>query len=126
MGAGNENEASRAKKRTTVDRKSDNELVLTRMFNGPPRIVYEAWTTPELLKRWWAPKSTGMVLVSCEADVRAGGKYRFEFTHPKADQRIAFFGKYVEVVPHSRLVWTNEESGDDGAVTTRTFEARND
>jgi uncharacterized protein YndB with AHSA1/START domain len=102
-----------------VERKSDRELVVRRTFNGPAHIVFEAWTKPELLKRWWAPKSTGMVLLSCEADVRAGGRYRFEFGH--GESRMAFFGKYLEVIPNARLVWTNEES-DDGSVTTLTFE----
>jgi uncharacterized protein YndB with AHSA1/START domain len=108
------------KNNTTAERKSERELVITRTFNAPARIVYEAWTTPELLKRWWAPKSSGMTLVSCEADVRAGGRYRFEFGHGDS-KRMAFFGKYVEVIPNARLVWTNEES-DDGAITTLTFE----
>jgi uncharacterized protein YndB with AHSA1/START domain len=110
------------KNRTTVERKSERELVVTRTFNGPARIVFEAWTRPELLKRWWAPKSTGVSLLSCEADVRAGGRYRFEFGR-EAAQPMAFFGRYLEVTPHSRLVWTNEES-DDGAVTTVTFEEK--
>jgi len=110
------------KNRTTVERKSDRELVITRTFNGPPRVVFEAWTTPELLKAWWAPNSTGVSLLSCEADVRVGGRYRFEFGHG-ASKTMAFFGKYIEVTPHSRLVWTNEES-DDGAVTTVTFEEK--
>jgi uncharacterized protein YndB with AHSA1/START domain len=87
---------------------------------GPARIVFEAWTKPELLKRWWAPKSTGVSLLSCEADVRVGGRYRFEF---KASKPMAFFGRYIEVTPHSRLAWTNDES-DDGAVTTVTFEEK--
>ena len=108
------------KNRTTVERKSERELVVTRTFNAPARVVFEAWTQPELLKRWWAPKSTGMTLLSCEADVRVGGRYRFEFGHGDS-QSMVFFGRYVEVTPHSRLVWTNEES-DDGAVTTVTFE----
>jgi uncharacterized protein YndB with AHSA1/START domain len=108
------------KTRTTVQRKSERELVVTRSFNGPARIVFEAWTKPELLKRWWAPKSTGMSLLSCEADVRVGGSYRLEFGQG-ASKAMAFFGRYVEVTPHSRLVWTNDES-DDGAVTTVTFE----
>jgi uncharacterized protein YndB with AHSA1/START domain len=110
------------KNRTTVERKSERELVFTRTFNGPARIVFEAWTKPELLKRWWAPKSTGVSLLSCEADVRVGGRYRLEFGHD-ASQPMAFFGRYLEVTPHSRLVWTNEES-DDGAVTTVTFEEK--
>jgi uncharacterized protein YndB with AHSA1/START domain len=108
--------------RTTVERKSERELVTTRTFNGPARIVFEAWTKPELLKRWWAPKSSGLILHSCEVDVRVGGRYRFEFVHGDS-QSMAFFGKYVEVIPHSRLVWTNEESAD-GSVTTLTFEEK--
>ena len=93
------------KNRTTVERKSERELVVTRTFNGPARIVFEAWTKPELLKQWWAPKSTGVSLLSCEADVRVGGRYRFEFGH-EASKPMAFFGRYIEVTPHSRLVWT--------------------
>ena len=110
------------KNRTTVERKSERELVVTRTFNGPARIVFEAWTKPELLKRWWAPKSTGLSLHSCETDVRVGGRYRFEFRH-EASKPMVFFGRYIEVTPHSRLVWTNEES-DEGAVTTVTFDER--
>jgi uncharacterized protein YndB with AHSA1/START domain len=105
-----------------VERTSDRELVVTRLFDAPPRLVFEAWTKPELLKRWWAPKSTGLQLVSCEADVRAGGRYRFEFG-PAGPHPMVFFGKYLEVTPHSRLVWTNEES-DGGSVTTVTFEGK--
>jgi uncharacterized protein YndB with AHSA1/START domain len=119
-----ESEPTTMNNRTTVERKSERELVLTRTFNGPARIVFEAWTKPELLKRWWAPKSTGVPLLSCEADVRVGGRYRFEFGHD-ASKSMAFFGRYIEVTPHSRLVWTNEES-HDGAVTTVTFEEKGD
>ena len=110
------------KNRTTVERKSDRELVVTRTVNGPARIVFEAWTKPELFKRWWAPKSTGVSLLSCEMDVRTGGKYRLVFGHG-ASKPMEFFGKYIEVIPHSRLVWTNEES-EDGAITTVTFEEK--
>jgi uncharacterized protein YndB with AHSA1/START domain len=117
-----EGEPPPMKNRTTVERKSERELVVTRTFNGPARIVFEAWTKPELLKRWWAPKSTGVSLLSCEADVRVGGRYRFEFGH-EASKPMAFFGRYIEVTPHARLVWTNDES-DDGAVTTVTFEEK--
>ena len=109
---------------TTVARKSERELVVTRTFNGPAHIVFEAWTRPELLKRWWVPKSIGMSFVSCEADVRTGGTYRFVFSHPAAEQPMAFFGRYVEVTPGSRLVWTNDEGDEDGSVTTVTFEER--
>ncbi len=122
MDARRESEPTPMKNRTTVERKSERELVVTRTFNGPARIVFEAWTKPELLKRWWAPKSTGVSLLSCEADVRVGGRYRFEFGH-EASKSMAFFGKYIEVIPNSRLVWTNEES-DEGAVTTVTFEEK--
>lgn len=120
MNARTESEPTPMRNRTTVERRSDRELVVTRTFNGPPRIVFEAWTKPGLIKRWWVPKSLGVSLLSCEMDVRVGGKYRFVFGHDAAEP-MAFFGTYVEVTPFSRLVWTNEES-DDGAVTTVTFE----
>jgi len=107
--------------RTTVERTSDRELVTTRSFDGPARIVFEAWTRPELIMRWWAPKSFGMTFLSCETDARTGGSYRFVFGHPASEQPMAFFGRYIEVTPPSRLVWTNDE-GEDGAVTTVTFE----
>ena len=108
---------------TTVERKSDRELVITRTFNAPARLVFQAWTTPELIKRWWAPKSSGMSLLSCEVDVRAGGRYRYEFGREGSEPMMAFFGKYIDVVPNARLVWTNEES-EGGAVSTLTFEEK--
>jgi uncharacterized protein YndB with AHSA1/START domain len=108
---------------TTTDRRSERELVVTRVFDAPARIVFEAWTKPELLMRWWAPKSFGITFLSCDADVRPGGTYKFVFAHPQAEQPMAFVGRYIEVKPNSRLVWTNEES-DDGPVTTVTFEER--
>ena len=115
-----EGEPKPMKNRTTVERTSEREVVVTRTFNAPARIVFEAWTKPELFRQWWVPKSMGMSLLSCEMDVRVGGKYRLEFAY--GDSQAAFFGTYQEVTPHSRLVWSNEESGDDGAVTTVTFE----
>src|SRR6266576_3024150 len=124
MDARRESEATPMKNHTTLERTSERELVVTRTFNGPARIVFEAWTTPELLKRWWAPKTFGVSFLSCEADVRAGGTYRFVFAHPASKEPMAFFGRYVEVIPHSRLVWTNEEGGEGGAVTTVTFEEK--
>ena len=108
---------------TTVERTSELELVVTRTFNGPAHIVYEAWTRPDLLMRWWTPQSLGMSFLSCEADVRTGGTYRFVFSHPAFEQPVAFFGRYIEVIPQSRIVWTNEESSD-GAVTAVTFEEK--
>ncbi len=106
--------------RTTVERTSDRELVVTRTLDAPARLVFEAWTTPELIMRWWAPESFGITFLSCETDVRTGGSYRYVFGHPASEQPMAFFGRYLEVVPPSRIVWTNEE-GEDGAVTTATF-----
>jgi uncharacterized protein YndB with AHSA1/START domain len=108
----------------TVERKSDRELVVTRTFNGPARIVFEAWTKPELFQRWWTPKSCGISFLSCEIDARTGGSYRLVFSHPVSKEPMAFFGRYIEVVPPSRLVWTNEEGGEGGAVTTVTFEEK--
>ena len=108
---------------TTIERKSEREIVVTRTFNGPARIVFEAWTKPELFRQWWVPKSMGMSLLSCEADVRVGGSYRFVFGHD-ASKTMAFFGKYIEVIPNSRLVWTNEEGEGGVAVTTVTFEEK--
>ena len=120
MNARRETEPAPAKDRTTVERKSERELAVTRTINGPARIVFEAFTKAELFKRWWVPKSFGLTLLSCELDVRVGGTYRLVFRHEGSD--MAFFGRYTEVTPNSRLVWTNDEGGDDGAVTTVTFE----
>src|SRR5262245_53983255 len=117
MGEGSDN-------RTRVERVSDREVVVTRTFNGPVRIVFQAWTTPELFMRWWAPKSLGVPMIACEMDVRAGGGYRVAFGHDEASA-MSFYGKYLEVVPNERLVWTNEES-EDASVTTVTFEAKGD
>jgi uncharacterized protein YndB with AHSA1/START domain len=109
---------------TTTDRHSDREVVITRTFNGPARFVFEAWTKPELIMKWWTPKSFGITFISCEADVRPGGTYRFVMGHPAFDQPMAFVGRYLEVDPPKRLVWTNEENGEDGSVTTVTFEEK--
>jgi len=111
-----------SKNRTTVERASEREIVVTRLFNAPAHLVFQAWTTPELFKKWWVPKSLGMSLLSCEMDVRTDGKYTLVFRHGDADP-ATFHGLYIEVTPHSRLVWTNDET-DGGAVTTVTFEER--
>ena len=116
--------AAPAANKTTTDRRSDREVVITRTFNGPARIVFEAWTTPELLMKWWTPKSFGITFISCEADVRTGGTYRFVMGHPAFDKPMAFFGRYLEVDPPKRLVWTNEEGGENGSVTTVTLEEK--
>lgn len=120
MDAATQSDAPAASDPTTVERTSECEVVVTRAFAAPVQAVFRAWTTPELLKRWWAPKSFGVAFVSCEADVRTGGAYRFVMSHPGSDQPMAFFGRYTEVTPPSRLVWTNEES-PEGPVTTVTF-----
>lgn len=113
--------AGGAQNRTSVERRGDRELVITRTFNAPPSTVYRAWTRPELFQRWWMPKSVpGLSLVSCDMDVRTGGKYRLEFGAGGSDT-MAFYGKYLEVVPNARNVWTNDE-GEEGAITTVTFE----
>jgi uncharacterized protein YndB with AHSA1/START domain len=119
MDAGKTDERSRPAARTTVERKSDRELVVTRTFDAPARLVFEAWSRPQLFERWWVPKSLGMTLRSCEMDVRTGGTYRLVFGNG-----MEFFGRYVEVTPHSRIVWTNEEAGEGGSVTTVTFEEK--
>ena len=118
-----ERESAPARNRTTSERKSANEMVITRTFDAPAHLVFEAWTTPDLFRQWWVPKSSGATLLSCEQDVRVGGSYRLEFAHPSAATPMAFFGRYLDVVPNARLVWTNEES-DAGAVTTVTFEEK--
>jgi len=123
MNARRDSEPTATKNSTTVERKSEREMVVTRTFNAPARVVFEAWARPELFKRWWVPKSMGMTLLSCEMDVRVGGTYRLVFSHGGSEP-MAFFGRYLEVTPHSRLVWTNEEAGDDASVTTVTFEEK--
>ena len=114
-----ESETIPTKNRTKVERKSERELVVTRTVNAPARLVFEAWTKAELFRRWWVPKSYGLSLLSCEMDVRVGGQYRLVFRHE--DSTMEFFGTYLEVTPHSRLVWTNEEGDGGQTVTTVTF-----
>ena len=114
------------KHETTAERKSDRELVVTRTFDAPARIVFKAWTTLDLFKQWWAPESIGVTIVESEADFRTGGSYRFLMAHPSVEQPMAFFGRYLEVTPPTRLVWTNDEGGENGQVTTVTFEDRGD
>jgi len=109
--------AAAARNQTTVERRSDRELVVTRMFDAPPNLVFEAWRNPALFQRWWLPRSLGMTLKSCEMDVRTGGRYRLSF-----GEGMDFFGRYIEVTPPSRIVWTNEEGGENGSITTVTFE----
>ncbi|RST30021.1 ATPase [Sphingomonas ginkgonis] len=110
-----------APNRTEVERTSDRELVVTRLFDAPPRLVFRAWSDPELFRRWWVPQGIGLQLLACELDVRTGGGYRLVFA--MGEDSMAFHGKYLSVAPDERIVWTNEEE-EDGAVTTVTFEDR--
>lgn len=112
------------KNQLSMERKSGRELVVTRTISAPPSIVFEAWTRAELFERWWVPKSFGLTLLSCELDVRTGGTYRLVFRHPAAPEPMAFHGRYLEVTPPSRIVWTNEEAGGNAQITTVTFEER--
>jgi uncharacterized protein YndB with AHSA1/START domain len=111
------NSGDEATKRTTVERRSDREVIVTRSFDAPALLVFEAWSSPELFQKWWVPKSMGMKLHSCEMDVRTGGTYRLNF-----GDGMDFFGRYIEVTPPSLIVWTNEEGGENASVTTVTFE----
>lgn len=117
-----ESDATPATNRATVERRSERELVVSRIINGPARLVFEAWTRPELFQRWWVPKAAPISLLSTELDVRVGGRYRLVFGINGSEQQMEFFGRYLEVTPHARIVWTNEEGDEGGAVTTVTFE----
>jgi uncharacterized protein YndB with AHSA1/START domain len=113
------------KPRTQVERASDRELVITRVFRARPETVFDAMTKPELLRRWWAPRSLGVELFACESDPRVGGRYRFVFGRP-GEPPMAFSGVYTEVVPGQRFVYTQifepmREAGE--GVITATFAA---
>lgn len=122
----NVSESPAPKNRATVERSSERELVVRRMINGPARLVFEAWTKPELFKRWWVPKGAPISLLSCELDVRVGGTYRLVFGIDGSDQQMEFFGRYLDVTPNARIVWTNDEGDEGGAITTVTFEEQGD
>ena len=113
-------EAAATEAKATVERTSERELVVTRKINGPARLVFEAWTKPELLERWWVPKSFPMSLVSCEMDVRVGGRYRLVMTYEGSS--MEFYGRYLEVTPYARLAWTNDEAAEGQTITTVTFD----
>ena len=117
MDAGTSSDTEAKRNPVTIERKSDREIVVTRWFDGPARLVFEAWTTPELFTQWWLPKSMGMALRSLDMDARTGGSYRLDF-----GEGVAFFGSYVEVTPHSRIVWTNDEGGEQASTSTVTLE----
>lgn len=128
MIAGERNEPA-AMNRTSMELEGDREIVIARTFNGPARIVFDAWTRAELVKRWWAPESLGDSIMSCEADVRVGGSYRYVM-RPASGGAFAFSGRYTEVTPHSRLVYTQmfeptasgATPGDADVIVTVTFD----
>jgi len=117
-----ESKAAAVKNRVTVERKSERELVVSRTISGPAHLVFEAWTRPELFIRWWVPKAAPISLLSCDLDVGVGGKYRLVLGINGSEQQMEFFGRYIEVTPHARIVWTNDEGDEGGAITTLTFE----
>jgi uncharacterized protein YndB with AHSA1/START domain len=121
MDASSKSDPAAGKAETTVERTSERELVVTRTVNGPARLVFEAFAKPELFQQWWTPESFGITLISYEADIRTGGSYRLVMSHPAMEQPMAFFGRYLEVTPPARIVWTNDEAGEAGQVTTVTF-----
>jgi uncharacterized protein YndB with AHSA1/START domain len=107
--------------RTSMQLVADTEIVIQRTFRAPPEIVFDAWTRPEHLRRWWAPKSRGVTLVQCDAEVRAGGAYRYVLE--RAGERFAFYGAYREVERPARLVYSQyfEPFPDSEVVITVTF-----
>ena len=110
------------KNETKVERVSDLELVVTRTVSAPAHFVFEAWTNPDLFRKWWVPKSYGLNLVACDMDVQPGGQYRLAFLHEGAT--MEFFGTYIEVTLTTRLVWTNDEGDAGQTITTVTFEEK--
>lgn len=125
MRAGTENEGTAAEHRTTIERSSDRAIIVTRTFDAPARVVFQAWTDAALFRQWWVPKSMGVRLVGCAMDVRTGGTYRLEFAvGDDPSKTMAFFGTYTDVIAPARIVWTNEEDGEQGSVTTVTFDEK--
>ncbi len=109
---------------TSLERTSDKEIVIARTFRAPAQIVFDAWTKPEYVRRWWAPESRGVTLVQCDADLRPGGAYRYVLARGKAE-RFAFSGKYLEIARPTRLVYTQSFEPVPGeAVVTVSFEER--
>lgn len=111
-------------KKTIVTKASETEVVVTRTFDAPARLVFQAWSDPELFRQWWVPRSLGATLSSCEVDMRTGGTYRLAFGDDPATAMV-FHGRYLEVVPDSRIVWSNDEGGEEAtSITTVTLAER--
>ena len=117
------NGSARMVGKMSVSVKSDLEVELTREFNAPRRLVFEAHSKPEHMQRWWGPRDTTMV--SCEMDFRVGGKYRYVLRKANGKE-YAFRGEFLEIVPPERLVQTFEFEGMPGEVSVETlmFEER--
>lgn len=112
--------------RTTLERTTDREIVIEHTFHAPAAIVFDAWTRPEFVRRWWAPQSRGVTLVQCDAELRPGGTYRYVLARGESE-RFAFSGKYLEIARPTRLVYTQcfEPAAEAGeAVVTVSFEER--
>jgi uncharacterized protein YndB with AHSA1/START domain len=104
----------------------DREIVMTRSFAAPARLVFEAYTKADLVAKWWAPKKCGVEMVSCEAEVRVGGKWRYTLRNPDTEV-VAFYGEYREVTAPERVVYTEQFSKfPDGppVIVTVTFVER--
>src|SRR5262245_39403433 len=89
---------------TTMDVVGDTDLVITRVFRAPPHVVFDAYTRPEYVRRWWVPASRRVTMEVCEADVRPGGSYLYVLA--QGTNRFSFFGQYVEVERPTRIVYT--------------------
>jgi uncharacterized protein YndB with AHSA1/START domain len=109
-----------SKARAVVTLQGDTDILMTRDFNAPRHLVYKAWSTPELIKRWWSAKRG--VVTTADVDLRVGGKWRWVMMTDRGFE-VAFHGEYREVIPNERLVFTEVFEGmpDAGAVTSLTF-----
>jgi uncharacterized protein YndB with AHSA1/START domain len=104
----------------TVTLPTETQILITREFDAPRHLVYRAWTTPELIKRWWSG-NRGEV-TSAEVDLRPGGTWRYVMV-ANGGFEVAFHGEYQEIIPGERIVATEVYEGapDAAAVTTTTF-----
>jgi uncharacterized protein YndB with AHSA1/START domain len=104
----------------TVTLPTDEQILITRDFDAPKHLVYRAWTTPELVKRWWSGKRGTVTLA--EIDLRVGGRWRYVMTADGGFE-VAFHGEYRELVPDERIVSTEvyEGAGGEGTLNVATF-----
>lgn len=115
-----------------VSMPSDTEVLVKRGFNAPVELVWQAYTQPDLLRRWLlGPDDWTMPI--CEMDVRVGGKYRWRWKNLKDGKEFGFYGEFLEVTPHSQFRHTEhydpgdfgDSMGEQPAIVTVTFEDRN-